>query len=138
MPPKAERVTTMNSTPFSDTDPDAECKACGAEAMVVERACSRGSQRGEIEQTLWRCTLCGDTWTSAKHDLIGGTVISYYHIPAWTPILGRTAEPVMDPDTSGVHEADWDYFIGDEPAEEDAWREELARRRRALKARIAN
>jgi DNA-directed RNA polymerase subunit RPC12/RpoP len=125
-------------TPLSFTRNDVPCKACGSKALVMQRNVTSGGIVEPAETTTFTCYLCGDGWTTVKRSTDGGVMVDFWHIPQWAPVLHRQTAMPVDPDTSGIHNAEYECRIGQGSVPPDEWHRELERRRRALKNRVAN
>lgn len=120
-----------------------KCKACGCYSMMpVEVAIDIEDESllsGEHESRFFSCHVCGDNWLSVKEtDLDGSTSVTFVHQMGMSPVLKRTAfleTSVLMNDASVDH---WEYFLDDDPVDEDDWQDELTERRSILRSVCMN
>ena len=92
----------------------------------------------EHEALFFTCHVCGDNWLSVRRVENGDCRITFVHQMGLQPLLKRTAHmstPVVL--TEATVEA-WEYFMGDDEVEEDAWRGRLDERRQTLRSIASN
>lgn len=128
------------------------CKACGSFSMVpmevdLPNMDDDDTSREELEELIgsdqesqfYTCQVCGDNWLSIKVEDKGGDCeLTFIHQMGLQPVLKRvahmTTQVVMNEDTVDH----WEYYVGDEEAEEGEWMDKLEERRKMLKSVCCN
>jgi len=119
-----------------------KCKACGCYSMVpMEVSVMQDSESlfGEQESRFYTCHVCGDNWLSVKQTEADGTCqITFVHQMGMEPELKRIAH-MQTPVVLNENTVDsWEYYVGEEAVDEEAWREKLKERRMILKSVCCN
>jgi hypothetical protein len=121
-----------------------QCKACGSLSMLpMELEEAEAEAEGlhlldEHEARFFTCHVCGDNWLSVRRVENGDCRITFVHQMGLQPLLKRTARmstPVIL--TEATVEA-WEYFMGEDEVDEDAWRGRLDERRQTLRSIASN
>lgn len=91
------------------------------------------------ESRFFTCHVCGDNWFSLKQLVPDGSAhLTYVHQMGMEPTLKRIAQ-MSTPLLISEHAVErWDYFLGEDVVDEQAWREELDRRRFVLRSICTN
>jgi hypothetical protein len=92
----------------------------------------------ETEARFYTCHVCGDNWLSVRRVEHGDCQITFVHQMGLQPLLKRVAHMQTPVVLSNASVDRWDYLIGDEPVDEDQWREELDDRRQVLRSICSN
>jgi hypothetical protein len=121
-----------------------QCKACGTFSMMpLDVIVEEGEQfesllGGEQESRFYSCHVCGDNWLSVRESGDDGEArIMFLHQMGMSPTLKRIALVHEDEDARADVEF-WEYYVGDEAVEQDAWEEVLVERRSILKSVCSN
>jgi hypothetical protein len=122
------------------------CKTCGCESLKPMQVVLDEEEDDDLpvvghdqESRFYSCQVCGDNWLTVKEKQGDGEcTITFVHQMGTSPVLKRVAH--MDNhivlDEENVEE--WEYYLGDEPVQEEEWRETLSDRREMLKAVCTN
>ena len=119
-----------------------QCKACGSTSMLpMDVDPGDADALGIVDETearFFTCHVCGDNWLSVRRVEHGDCQITFVHQMGLQPLLKRVAHMQSPVVMSNSAVDRWDYLIGDEPVDEDQWREELGDRRLVLRAICSN
>jgi hypothetical protein len=93
----------------------------------------------EEESRFFTCHVCGDNWLSVRQiDTEGTCQLTFVHQMGVAPVLKRIAH-MQTHIVMGEQTVDyWEYFLDEDVVEEDDWLDQLAERRRTLKAICTN
>ena len=119
-----------------------QCKACGSTSMLpMDVDPGDADELGILDETearFYTCHVCGDNWLSVRRVEHGDCQITFVHQMGLQPLLKRVAYMQSPVVMSNAAVDRWDYLIGDEPVDEDQWREELDDRRQVLRSICSN
>lgn len=93
---------------------------------------------GEQESRFYSCQVCGDNWLSVKEKSAGECTITYVHQMGTSPVLKRVAHMTNAIVIDDENVEEWEYYVGDEPVQEDEWHDTLSDRRDVLKSVCMN
>ena len=92
----------------------------------------------DTEARFFTCHVCGDNWLSVRRTATDDCQITFAHQLGLEPLLKRVAHMSTPVLLSEATVDRWDYLIGDEEVDENAWREELDDRRHVLRSICTN
>jgi len=121
------------------------CKTCGCESLrpmqvVFDEDDDVDDLIGEDQESrFYSCQVCGDNWLTVKETSTSGEcTITFVHQMGTSPVLKRVAHMSNSIVVNEENVDEWEYFLGDEPVEEDEWEDRLSDRRDTLKSTCVN
>ncbi|MEM6326945.1 MAG: hypothetical protein AAF791_07500 [Bacteroidota bacterium] len=119
-----------------------QCKACGSYSMLPMEVDPGDAHNLSVEDDadarFFTCHVCGDNWLSIRRTTGDDCQITFAHQLGLEPLLKRVAYMTTPVVLTEATVDQWDYLIGDEPVDEDAWHDELADRRHVLRSICSN
>lgn len=123
-----------------------KCKTCGCESMIPMQVVLDDEHEevdelvgDEQESRFYSCQVCGDNWLSVKEKRFGGEcTITFVHQMGTSPVLKRVAHMSTHVVLSEEAVDEWEYYLGDDPVEEEEWHDTLSSRRDILKSVCMN
>jgi hypothetical protein len=123
------------------------CKTCGCESLRPMQVVFEDEDDDapsellgeEQESRFYSCQVCGDNWLSVKETTADGEcTITFVHQMGTSPVLKRVAHMTNSIVVDDDNVEEWEYYLGDEPIDEDEWEETLSDRRETLKSTCVN